>query len=154
VLFLKTLDTGRFEGRAGLYECKKVFGVDGIMVSKDYTYRTHPIQIFFKSQLSYDEQVFIKDWFNFILNKLREEYDSDFMTTYRESTRYYTRKYLGLNQARAIIKTCPLNDINVEERKRIHSLELWIEKYLARKKIKVKDAQKQPTLLEYVASKP
>ncbi|MFN3621760.1 MAG: N-6 DNA methylase, partial [Nitrososphaerales archaeon] len=49
VLFFKTLDTGRFEGRAGLYECKKVFGVDGIMVSKDYTYRTHPIQIFFKT---------------------------------------------------------------------------------------------------------
>ncbi|MEM4165502.1 MAG: N-6 DNA methylase [Nitrososphaerales archaeon] len=141
VLFLKTLDTGRFEGRAGLYECKKVFGVDGIMVSKDYTYRTHPIQIFFKSRLSYDEQVFVKDWFNYILNKLREEYDSDFMTTYRESTRYYTRKYLGLNQARAIIETCPLSDVNVKEVKHIHSLEPWIENYLAKKEIKVKDVK-------------
>ncbi len=38
VLFLKTIDTGGPVGRAGLYECKKVF-VDGLVVSKDYIYR-------------------------------------------------------------------------------------------------------------------
>ncbi|MDW8359221.1 MAG: N-6 DNA methylase [Candidatus Caldarchaeum sp.] len=153
-LFLKTLDTGRVEGRAGLYECREALGVDGIMVSKNYTYRTHPIQIFFDKPLTHDEQMFVKEWFNHVLNRLREELDSDFMTTYRESTKYYTRKYLGLNQARALIETCPLLDISSEERKSIESLDEWIAKYLENRKTSKLDAQKQHTLLEYLGRKP
>lgn len=153
-LFLKTLDTGRFEGKAGLYECRRVFDVDGIMVSKQHTYRTHPIQVFFEPRLSYEEQVFVKDWFNTILNKLRQELDSDFMTTYRETTRHYTRKYLGLNQARALIETCPLLDIEPHERRRINLTKEWVEKYLEAKGEEGDNAQRQPSLLEYFSSKP
>jgi len=160
ILFLKTLDTGRFEGMAGLYECREVFDADGIMVSKNYTYRTHPIQIFFEEKLTIPEQRFIKEWFNYILKKLREEYDSDFMTTYRENTRYYTRKYLSLKQARLILETCPLNDITKEEKEHVLNLvnqgrkeELvkWIENYLSRiSRERVKNDKGQFSLLEYI----
>lgn len=142
ILFLRTLDTGRPDGKAGLYEHREVFGTEGIMVSKPYTYRTHPIQIFFKERLSEDELKFIKFWFNSILSLLRQKLGSDFMTTYREATRFYTRKYLGLNQARKILETCPLKDLDPFERQRvldllrtgqIKDLEFWLNSYLERR---------------------
>jgi len=39
------LDTRSWDGRAGIYDVKETFGVDGIAVTKE-KYRTHPIQIF------------------------------------------------------------------------------------------------------------
>ena len=50
-LWVRTVDTGRWEGRAGIYVIRDFFGVDGIMVSKA-TYRTHPIQLFFDPPLN------------------------------------------------------------------------------------------------------
>ncbi|MHA1640847.1 MAG: hypothetical protein ACTSXO_12395 [Candidatus Heimdallarchaeota archaeon] len=44
-LFIRTDDTGSPHGRAGLYEIREVFNVDGILVTKA-KYRTHPIQLF------------------------------------------------------------------------------------------------------------
>jgi len=161
ILFLKTLDTGRFEGRAGLYEHREIFNVDGIMVSKDYTYRTHPIQIFFENKLTPEEQKFVKHWFNILLNKLRTYYDSDFMTTYRENTQYYTRKYLGIKQARMLLETCPLLDLEEKEKAfvlklaksdDIENLKRWIEKYLSAVEEKNKhDVKGQSTLLEFIS---
>jgi hypothetical protein len=43
-LFVRTLDTGSADGRAGLYFIPEVFDADGIVVTKA-TYRTHPIQL-------------------------------------------------------------------------------------------------------------
>lgn len=160
ILFLKTLDTGRFEGMAGLYECREIFNVEGIMVSKNSTYRTHPIQIFFRNKLSVEEQKFVKYWFNIVLNKLRADYDSDFMTTYRESTQYYTRKYLGLQQAKLLLETCPILDLEEKEKEYVlklaknndeNALKRWIEKYLRKiEKEKNHHAEKQFSLLEYI----
>jgi len=142
ILFLRTLDTGRSDGLAGLYECKATLGAEGVLVTKKYTYRTHPIQIFFEQPLSREEQLFIKFWFNYVLNKLRREYDSDFMTTYRENTKYYTRKYLGLQQARKILETCPILDLPNTEKEKIlmyvknnetSLLKAWIDKNLTAK---------------------
>jgi hypothetical protein len=47
-LFVRTLDTGSADGRAGLYFIPEVFGADGIVVTKA-TYRTHPIQVFHRA---------------------------------------------------------------------------------------------------------
>jgi len=107
ILFLRTVDTGSINGRAGLYLIKDVFGVDGILVTKS-AYRTHPIQLFFEPQLSYEDQLLLKDYFKLVLEYFREITDSEFMTTYKYSDSKYIRKYLGLSQAKAIIETFPI----------------------------------------------
>ena len=106
ILFVRTVDTGKMNGRAGLYETKKVFGVEGILVSRA-KYRTHPIQIFM-DPMSYEEQILLKDYANLLLENFRDETDSEFMTTYKySSSSEYIRKYLGLSQIKKIIQTFP-----------------------------------------------
>jgi len=142
ILFLKTLDTGSVEGRAGLYEHRQIFNVEGLLVTRSFTYRTHPIQVFFEDGITPEEQLFVKMWFNELLETLRSALDSDFMTTYRQTTKYYTRKYLGLKQAIMIIETCPLKDLSVEERDwikdcikkgRIDLIKQWIRETVEKK---------------------
>ena len=110
-LWIRTVDTGSWDGRAGLYSIKDSFYVDGIIVTKN-TYRTNPIQIFFQTPISVEEQFLLKDYFNLTLEYLREITDSEFMTTYKYSGANYTRKYFGLSQARKLIETFPIRDLN------------------------------------------
>lgn len=107
ILFVRTLDTGGFDGRIGLYLIKEVFGVDGILISKT-KYRTHPIQMFFEPQIGKEKQILLKNYFNLILEYFREKTDSEFMTTYKYSNSEYTRKYLGLLQVKELIETFPI----------------------------------------------
>jgi len=118
---VRTIDTGHFEGRVGLYLIKEVFGVDGILVSKS-RYRTHPIQIFFTPQLSKDEQILLKDYFNIVLEYFRKKTDSEFMTTYKYSNSEYTRKYLGLSQVRGLIETFPILSLKGRKRNEFENL--------------------------------
>ncbi|MGC9219192.1 MAG: N-6 DNA methylase [Athalassotoga sp.] len=104
ILFIRTVDTGSMDGRAGLYSIPEVFEVDGIMVSKS-PYRTHPIQLF--TNLSIEDQILLKEYFNFVLEYFRDLTDSEFMTTYKYSDSKYVRKYLGLSQAKKLIETFP-----------------------------------------------
>lgn len=115
ILFIRTVDTGSFEGRAGLYLIRDTFGVDGILVTKS-TYRTHPIQLFFEPQISEDEQKLLKEYFNLLLEYFREKTDSEFMTTYKYSNSEYTRKYLGLTQVKKLIETFPILSLGERER--------------------------------------
>ncbi|MEM0135081.1 MAG: N-6 DNA methylase [Thermoplasmatales archaeon] len=104
-LFIRTVDTGGVEGKAGLYSIKEAFNVDGIFVSGN-TYRTNPIQVFIEPTLTAEQSKEIQNLFNIVLNELRESTDSEFMTTYKYSENgSYTRKYLGLSQARKILET-------------------------------------------------
>ncbi|MGQ9658283.1 MAG: N-6 DNA methylase [Fimbriimonadales bacterium] len=105
-LFVRTLDTGSADGRAGLYLIPEVFGADGIIVTQA-TYRTHPIQIFLEPTLSQEDLSLLRDYFNLMLEHFREQTDSEFLTTYKYSNSAYTRKYLGLSQAKALIETFP-----------------------------------------------
>ncbi len=121
ILFVRTLDTGDIDGRAGIYSIQDVFGVDGILVSKS-KYRTHPIQIFFTPELSIDEQNRLKEYFNKVLEYLREKTDSEFMTTYKYSNSEYTRKYLGLSQVKKIIETFPISFLKKTENSKFGNL--------------------------------
>ncbi|MGC8893467.1 MAG: N-6 DNA methylase [candidate division WOR-3 bacterium] len=103
VLFVRTVDTGGQE-RVGLYEIKKAFSADGIVVTR-FTFRTHPIQLFFEPEISEREQLELAEYFNSVLEDLRAETDSEFMTTFKYSNASYTRKYLGLKQVKALIST-------------------------------------------------
>lgn len=120
ILFVRTVDTGTLKGRAGLYEIKEVFGVDGIFVSK--TFRTHPIQIFFYPTLSIDDQIYLKKYFNLLLEYFREIDDSEFLTTFRYSETEYTRKYMGLTRVKELIQTFPILDISEKEKTEFKSL--------------------------------
>jgi len=114
-LFIRTVDTGNINGRAGLYTIQEVFGVDGILVTKA-RYRTHPIQVFIEPTLSPTVQILLRDYFNLVLEYFREEKDSEFLTTYKYSNSLYTRKYLGLSQTRQLIETFPILSISEVEK--------------------------------------
>jgi type I restriction-modification system DNA methylase subunit len=113
-LWIRTVDTGKMNGRAGLYSIPSSFKVDGVLVSKN-TYRTNPIQVFFQHPIDLMAQNLIKRYFNFILEYLRKITDSEFMTTYKYSGAEYTRKYLGLSQAKKILDTLPLSAVSVTQ---------------------------------------
>ncbi|TFF93394.1 MAG: SAM-dependent DNA methyltransferase, partial [Promethearchaeota archaeon] len=66
ILYVRTVDTGSLEGRVGLGVISEDFNVQGIYVSGN-PYRTHPIQLFLEPQLSREDQVLVRDYFNFIL---------------------------------------------------------------------------------------
>lgn len=106
-LFIRTLDTGGWEGRVGIYNIKEVFGVDGIVVTKQ-KYRTHPIQIFFSPPMSRDDLDLLKNYFNLMLEYFRYVTDSEFLTTFKYSNSFYIRKYLGLSQAKKLLETFPV----------------------------------------------
>ena len=111
ILYVQTVDKGSSEGRVGLGIIAQDFKVKGIFVSSS-PYRTHPIQIFLTPQISKEEQILLKDYFNFILEHFRKELDSEFLTTYKYSKAEYTRKYLGLTQVRNLIETLPITNMD------------------------------------------
>jgi type I restriction-modification system DNA methylase subunit len=111
ILYVRTVDTGSFSGRVGLGVISEDFNVYGIYVSGN-TYRTHPIQIFLEPELGVSEQKLLRDYFNYVLETFREKLDSEFLTTYKYSQAEYTRKYLGLTQARKLIQTFPYTKLN------------------------------------------
>lgn len=107
-LFVRTLDTGSWKGRAGIYNISETFEVDGIVVTKA-KYRTHPIQIFLTPELSKEDLSLLKDYFNLMLEYFRNITDSEFLTTFRYSNADYVRKYLGLSQVRELLETFPVH---------------------------------------------
>ncbi|MFX1393067.1 MAG: N-6 DNA methylase [Promethearchaeota archaeon] len=111
ILYVQTVDKGSIEGRVGLGLIEKDFDVKGIYVSSD-TYRTHPIQIFLEPQISIEDQLLLRDYFNFMLESFRKKLDSEFLTTYKYSKADYTRKYLGLTQVRGLIETLPIINLD------------------------------------------
>jgi len=140
ILFVKTIDGIREDEKAGLYVIREVYNVDCIVVTKA-PYRTHPIQLFFKPRLSRDDQLLLKDYFNTILNYLREITDSEFMTTYKYSEAKFTRKYLGLTQVKKLIQTLPILEMTEEE------------KNMLRKEIENKNIEGIVNILETVRNK-
>ena len=116
ILYVRTVDTGSYKGRAGINSIKEDFNVDGVYVSGN-TYRTSPIQIMLEPTILEENQFLLKDYFNFILEYFREKLDSEFLTTYKYSDAVYTRKYLGLTQVRRIIETFPFNMDEISRKK-------------------------------------
>jgi len=121
ILYVRTVDTGSYNGRAGLGIISEDFNVKGIYVSGN-TYRTHPIQIFIEPPISHSDQILLKIYFNYVMEVFREKLDSEFLTTYKYSNAEYTRKYLGLTQVRKLIETFPIFKIDVENKKNLREL--------------------------------
>jgi type I restriction-modification system DNA methylase subunit len=115
-LFVRTLDTGGWDGRAGIYNVKETFGVDGIVVTKE-KYRTHPIQIFIAPELSEEDLVLLKNYFNLMLEYFRDITDSEFLTTFKYSNSDYIRKYLGLSQVKKLLETFAVHLMSESQKK-------------------------------------
>jgi len=115
ILFIKTVDGTREDEKAGIYIISETLNADCIIVSKA-PYRTHPIQLFLQPSISIEDQVLLKEYFNLLLNYFREKTDSEFMTTYKYSKAPFTRKYLGLTQAKKLIQTFPILEINKKKK--------------------------------------
>ncbi len=115
-MFVRTLDTGSWEGRAGIYNVQEIFGMDGIVVTKE-KYRTHPIQIFITTELPKDDLLLLKSYFNLMLEYFRDITDSEFLTTFKYSNSDYIRKYLGLSQTKKLLETFPIHQISTEKKK-------------------------------------
>jgi len=120
ILYVRTVDTGSINGRVGLGVITEDFNVNGIYVSGN-TYRTHPIQIFLDPELSHNEQILLKNYFNLLLESFRKKLDSEFLTTYKYSNAEYTRKYLGLTQVRNLIQTFPYKKLNKNFKEKLSS---------------------------------
>ena len=110
-LFVRTVDTGSIDGKAGIYSIYEEFKARGIFVNGP-TYRTNPIQIFIEPGLTEKESYNLMNLFNSILNSLREKTSGDFMTTYKYTDNpKYIRKYLGLKQVKEIFTTINIKDL-------------------------------------------
>ena len=120
ILYVRTVDTGSISGRVGLGIITEDFNVNGIYVSGN-TYRTHPIQIFLEPEISHNEQIILKNYFNLLLESFRKKLDSEFLTTYKYSNAEYTRKYLGLTQVRNLIQTFPYKKLNKNFKEKLSS---------------------------------
>ncbi|MCS7123331.1 MAG: N-6 DNA methylase [Candidatus Aenigmarchaeota archaeon] len=112
-LFVRTLDTGSWDGRVGIYDIQETFGVDGLVVTKE-KYRTHPIQIFISPELLYEDLILLKNYFNLMLEYFRDITDSEFLTTFKYSSSCYIRKYLGLSQTKKLLETFPIHNVASE----------------------------------------
>jgi len=110
ILYVRTIDTGSLDKRAGLYVIQEDYQADGIIVYKPY--RTHPIQLFLDPVLPIHMQYLLKDYFNLVLEYLRAITDSEFMTTYKYSDSIHVRKYLGLSQVKKLVETFPWYNID------------------------------------------
>jgi hypothetical protein len=84
--------------------------------------RQEPIQVFIELRLPLEDLRLLRDYFNLLLEHLRALADSEFMTTYKYSESAYTRKYLGLSQAKALIETFPYLELSSGEREQLRGL--------------------------------
>lgn len=130
-LFIRTVDTGSINGKAGIYSIYDEFKTNGIFVDGP-TYRTNPIQIFIEPRLTLKESYILMKLFNNVLNDLRETTSGDFMTTYKYTDNpKYIRKYLGLKQVKEILTTISIKELRytqevIEQLKHSYWLPLFL----------------------------
>lgn len=104
-LYIRTIDTWKNNWRIWLYNIKKDYNADCIVITNGKTYRTYPIQVFLSTSSDINLKE-IKKHFNETLEYFREEYDSDFLTTFMYSeTSQYVRKFIGLTYTKRLIQT-------------------------------------------------
>lgn len=96
-IFLRAIDTGSKDGMIKLYLNEHFYGKD-----TDRTFATIILPNEFKN-ISIEKQQYICDEFNRIINYYREKYHSLFLTNYRNSTKNYSRKRIGFEDAYKII---------------------------------------------------
>ena len=106
IILLKAIDTGTDEGKICLEDIRK-YGCDGLVSIKT---SRNQINLIFPSTISVSEQEQLIELFNIELEAKRREYDSLFMTNYRDKGRkrisfnfaYNFINYLYFNKLRGV----------------------------------------------------
>ena len=125
ILFLRSTDTGTKEGKLGLYELKELF-------PKSF-YKKEPITlltkktsrlcvpIFFKDELTKEEQKKIKENVNKKLEKLRNKYNSIFLTNFKNTTNSIARKRITFKEIYGLIERSMEEMKEVKEVKEVNN---------------------------------
>ncbi len=106
IMLLRAIDTGSIEGRIKLIDIRTL-GVDclaGLNTSRNFAH------IKIKPTISIDAQVEIIKKFNTTLEYYRQQYNSVFLTSFRNSTKHYSRKRIGFDVAYKLINKFNLHD--------------------------------------------
>lgn len=104
-LYLRTLDSGRWEGRAGIRPASELGGEAVVFSGKPH--RTHPIALLFQG-LDQEGSLLAAQAFNLLLEHFRDRCQSLFLADYKGSrSARYPRKYLGLETAKALLGVFP-----------------------------------------------
>lgn len=104
-LYIRTIDTWKNNWRIWLYDVRKNYKADCIVITNWKIYRTYPIQIFLdaKKDIPLDK---LKQYFNNTLEDFRKKFDSDFLTTFMYSKNSkYVRKFIWLTYTKQLIQT-------------------------------------------------
>lgn len=113
-LYLRTLDSGTWEGRAGIRPVSELGG-EGVFHS-GRPHRTHPIAVRFQG-LDREGALLAAQAFDVILEHFRASCRSLFLSDYKGSrAAFYPRKYLGLQTAKALLDTLPQRLFSPEHR--------------------------------------
>ena len=93
-LYLRAIDSGSNSGRISL------------SVNKNHLYGSQTDRTFatIQTDKKIDDEDYVRDRFNVILETYREEYNSLFLTNYRNSTLHYARKRIAFTQAYSLIE--------------------------------------------------
>ena len=93
-LYLRAIDTGTDDGRIKL------------SINKDHLYGSLTDRTFctILTDKTIEDEQFVCDEFNRLLELLRKEYNSLFLTNYRNSTSSYARKRITFKQAYSLIE--------------------------------------------------
>lgn len=103
-LYLRTLDTGKADKRAGIRPVAEL-GAEAV-VHSGKPYRTHPIALLL--DLDQEGSLLVAETFNALLEYFRSLERSAFLTGYKGSKgAEYPRKYLGLGLAEGLLRTLP-----------------------------------------------
>lgn len=95
-IFLRAIDTGSLDGRISLnWNDKPFFGKN-----TDRAFATISFSVLFADE----QQLFIIEQFNNILEIMREKYHSMFLSSFRNSTDKYSRKRLSFDDAYGLIR--------------------------------------------------
>ena len=117
ILYARIVDGGRKDTRIGLYDIRKFHNekCDGI-ASLTKFHRVGPIEVFINPQISLKEQEQLINRFNYHLEKLRHETDSDFLLTFQVPFgNGYIKKYMPIKLFSTLILIC-LNEIEKHDK--------------------------------------
>lgn len=108
-LYIRTTDTGTPKGMLGIYLLEEIFPdlfKDEIkpisLLTKDSSRLYTPI--FFTQTVNYEDQLYIKNQVNILLNEYRDKYNSIFLTNFKNATKTISRKRITFKEIYGLIE--------------------------------------------------
>ena len=108
-LYIRTTDTGTHKGMLGVYLLEEIFSdlfkeeIKPVsLLTKDSSRLYTPI--FFTQPVNYEDQLYIKNKVNTLLNEYRDKYNSIFLTNFKNATKTISRKRITFKEIYGLIE--------------------------------------------------